>query len=260
MLRLKARSFFQKINQSKKDKQYYYAAFNSSIRIEINNFLKKILKLTEESNRGTTVRMHTSDNDGLVKRLIEDNAPENLKHNQISIFQHLKFTRKYLWKDMKSRSSGYRMGIFVVMISTAFLVLLGSLSELIPLLMINLSEVQMSENDFAIQSSSISGDDVLLSTLINYTNINNKLSNITEIEGCAGRWFFPVKVGISERGNAADLQLRSVAIMLNSTHEQLIGLGRKIQLPILKEGEVWLTKSLSEILGASSGMITIILN
>ena len=200
--------------------------------------------------------MHTSDPKDLISGLLE----KETQHTQLSHvgpLQHLKFAYQYLRKDVESRPNGYKIGIFTVMISAAFLVLLGSLSELIPLIMINLAEVQISENDFAIQSAGISGGDPLFMSLLNYTEINSKLTGIEEIEGCAGRWYFQVKASNPGNIQTETTKLRSVAIMLNSTHEQLIGLGRKLQLPTLNEGEIWLTQSLADMLGIFGGMVVI---
>jgi hypothetical protein len=88
---------------------------------------------------------------------------------------------------------------------------------------------------------------------LNLYEIKNKLANLSFIEGISPRWFILGKASHTSNETNISNEFRTNILILDSSEENNIGLGRELNLPELKLYECYISKTLANALKVKSG-------
>ena len=185
----------------------------------------------------------------------------------------------YLKSDLIKKQRDFKIGLLSVFLVVFFLTLLLNAIQLAPCIFIKIGEKQSGETDLILtpylkhqnvetkksgfDSFFYNKEDSLYSNISNITNLNflnyyeikEKLSNLSFIEGISPRWFFLGKA--SNNNNNTDknesIEFKTNIIILDSSIENNIGLGRTLNLPELKVSECYISNTLSNALKVKPG-------
>ena len=183
----------------------------------------------------------------------------------------------YLKYDLIKKQRDFKIGLISIFLVVFFLTLLFNAIQLIPCIFIKLSEEQNSEIDLILTpylkhkniESKTSGFDSfffnketslysnttnsnLKINFLNYYEIKEKLSNLSFIEGISPRWFFIGKAVNNNNDKNESIEFNTNIIVLDSSMENNIGIGRELNLPELKVNECYISNTLSNALKVNS--------
>ena len=169
----------------------------------------------------------------------------------------------YLHSDLFKKQRSFKIGLISIFLVVFFIGLLINIIQLSPNIFLRLSEESIGEADFifapslgqkdvqntlssyeslVINNQHVSNINVFSTKLINFTELKDKLKNISFIRGLAPRWILQSNT-TSVSGNNSYWAVSNI-IILDSKLENQQGMGRKLHLPILKKGEAYISDSI----------------
>lgn len=174
----------------------------------------------------------------------------------------------YIVSDISKKPRSYRIGVFTVTITVAFVILIYNILDIAPAIFLKLSEDQVGESDFVFRAKasfniSESADEFMYSGLatresapvissffVNTTKMQESVQNSTYYEGLTPRWIF-----LADLANATnpDLKTPGIVFVIDSRNEINIGLGRDFSKTILGYREAFITHSTLRYLGIQAG-------
>lgn len=174
----------------------------------------------------------------------------------------LKVSAHYIVNDARRHPRSWLIGLFTIMLVVCFLALLQNAIQRSPYIFLRLAELTVGEMDVLMtressnttaMSSSASASNAaggaasaLDQLFLNHTHVAERTASLYSVEGTSPRWILPVVV--SNKYVPAN-SLRAVALMVDTLHEQEIGIGRGFYHRPLGEGEAHVTSALLRILG-----------
>ena len=187
---------------------------------------------------------------------------------------------KYLKSDLIKKQRSFKIGLVSVFLVVFFLTLLLNAIQLCPSIFIKLSEEQNSEIDLLLTpyltrknvDIKKSGFDTLIYNKISLTNalttnykinfnflnfyeIKEKLENIPFIEGLSPRWIIQGKASNKNEKKKIFSEFLTNIIILDSSIENNIGIGRSLNLPTLQKNECYISTTLGNALKLDIGDI-----
>ena len=181
----------------------------------------------------------------------------------------------YLKSDLIKKQRDFKIGLISVFLVVFFLALLLNGIQLTPTIFIKLSEEQQSEIDLILtpdlnknMESKKSNFDLYFyhkkkiiynTSNFNLTNfhflnlyeIKKKLANLSFIEGMSPRWFIFGKV--SNKNKNISNEFKTNILIIDSSAENDIGIGRLLNLPELKLNECYISQTLANALKVKEG-------
>ena len=181
----------------------------------------------------------------------------------------------YLKSDLIKNQSSFRIGLISIFLVVFFLTLIFNVIQLSPCIFIKLSEEQNGEIDLILtpylQSQNVQTKKSIFEanfynkskiTYSNISNINNstifnhlnfydikkKLSNLSFIEGFAPRWVIKGKASYNNNEKNISNEFSTNILILDSSLEKDIGLGRQINFAELNMGECYISETLKNAL------------
>lgn len=194
---------------------------------------------------------------------------------------NIKVSIYYLKSDIIKKQRDFKIGLFAVFLVVFFLTMLLNCIQFSSTIFIKLSEERESEIDIILspnfehqnverkknifdsnfikkKSISISNTtDFNLNNLnfLNLYEIKEKLSDLPFIEGMSPRWFIFGTTSDKNKGNEISNEFKTSILILDSSTENDIGIGRSLNLPELRLNECYISKTLSNALKVKPGDI-----
>ena len=192
---------------------------------------------------------------------------------------NLSIASYYLKSDLIKKQRDFKIGIFAVFLVVFFLTILLNAIQYSATIFIKLSEESNSEIDFILTSSlqnqnvetkkssfdtyfykkktitysNTSNYNLSNLNFLNLYEIKNKLANLSFIESISPRWFILGKASHTSNETNISNEFRTNILILDSSEENNIGLGRELNLPELKLYECYISKTLANALKVKSG-------
>ena len=192
---------------------------------------------------------------------------------------NLSIASYYLKSDLIKKQRDFKIGIFAVFLVVFFLTILLNAIQYSVTIFIKLSEENNSEIDFILTSSlqnqnvetkkssfdkyfykkktitysNTSNYNLSNLNFLNLYEIKNKLANLSFIEGISPRWFILGKASHTNNETNISNEFKTNILILDSSEENNIGLGRELNLPELKLYECYISKTLANALKVKSG-------
>ena len=166
----------------------------------------------------------------------------------------MRLATNYILADLNRRPKNYLIGIFAVFVVACFTSLLGAVSQITSLFLINISENAVGDYDFMMYPNYDSLHLENYSAFLNYTDIREKLSNVSSIRGLSPRLYSSMTVMNHENHS---IQANAFGIFEDSRIENEIGLGRRQDFEVLEKNEVLVTQSLIDTLKPKDGRLRI---
>ena len=203
---------------------------------------------------------------------------KNIYNNFIS---NLKVSIYYLKSDLIKKQRDFKIGLLAVFLVVFFSTLLLNAIQYSSTIFVKLSEEEESEIDLILspnvmnkeveakksifESNFYSKKQITFSNSSNYTfsnlnfldlyEIKEKLANLSFIEGISPRWFIFGKASDKNKGNYISNEFKTSILVLDSFSENIIGIGRALNLPELKINECYISSTLSNALKVKPGDI-----
>ena len=187
----------------------------------------------------------------------------------------------YLKSDLIKRQRDFKIGLIAIFLVVFFLTLLFNAIQMSSCIFITLSEQQNGEIDLVLtpnlqnkntemRTNSFNNliynkETSLYSNLsanlnqtnfLNFNEIRKKLSNLSFIEGFSPRWYFFGKASkkFKEKQNSKNsIEFNTNIVILDSSIENDIGIGRNLDLPELKKNECYISETLNNALKVNTG-------
>ena len=192
-----------------------------------------------------------------------------------NFFNYFKVVFFYLKSDLIKRQRDFKIGLIAIFLVIFFLTLLFNAIQMSSCIFITLSEQQNGEidlvltpnNNIEMRTNSFNNliynkETSLYSNLtahLNQTNfldfneIRKKLSNLSFIEGFSPRWYFFGKASKKFEGKQNSIEFNTNIVILDSSIENDIGIGRNLDLPELKKNECYISETLNNALKVNTG-------
>ena len=185
----------------------------------------------------------------------------------------------YLKSDLIKKQRDFKIGLFAVFLVVFFLTILLNAIQYSATIFIKLSEENNSEIDLILTSSlqnqnvetkksifdtyfyqkktitysNTSNYNLSNLNFLNFYEIKEKLANLSFIEGISPRWFILGKASHTNKETKDSNEFNTNILILDSSKENNIGLGRTLNLPELKLYECYISKTLADALKVKSG-------
>ena len=192
-------------------------------------------------------------------------------------YDNFKIILFYLKSDLIKRQRDFKIGLISIFLVVFFLTLLFNAIQMSSSIFIKLSEQENGEMDLILtpylksknletkansfdkffydKESSLSSNISMNYTKTNFLNfheIRRKLSNLSFIEGLSPRWYFMGKASKKGKQKNESIEFNTNIIMLDSSMENDIGIGRNLNLPELKMNQCYISETLSNALKVKS--------
>jgi hypothetical protein len=171
---------------------------------------------------------------------------------------------KYIFSDIRKKPRAYKIGIFTVTITVAFVVIIYNILYSAPVVFMKLAEDQVGETDIvfhALDTSKVSegGDQFAYGThskrrlpsyqkwpFVNVTDLQRQTEGSSYYKGFSPRWF-----GLGNFVNPKDERTEApgVVVVIDSAQEVKLGLGRHFSKTVIGHKEAIVTRSTLRYLG-----------
>ena len=189
-------------------------------------------------------------------------------------------TINYLKSDLIKKQRAFKIGLVSIFMVVFFLTLLFNAIELVPSIFIKLSEEQSGEIDLILTPYLTSQNvetkkscfdsffynktettpqpnntnfDLSKLNFLNFYEIQEKLINLSFIEGVSPRWIITGQASNKNETKKIHSQFRTNIFILDSSIENNIGIGRELNLPELEEMECYISTTLGDALKIQNG-------
>ena len=186
----------------------------------------------------------------------------------------------YLKSDLIKRQRDFKIGLISIFLVVFFLTLLLNAIQISSCIFLSISEQQTSEIDLILtpylknnnvenkkssfdtfiykQKTTIlpkrsNYDNYEIPNFLNFYEIKQKLANLSFIEGLAPRWYFKGKASKKDKLKNDLIEFNTNILILDSSLENKIGIGRNLYLPELKMNECYISDTLYNALKANPG-------
>ena len=194
-----------------------------------------------------------------------------------NFISNLKVAIYYLKFDLIKKQRDFKIGLIAVFLVVFFITLLLNAIQYTPTIFIKLTEETQSEIDLILTpdlSSNLKSEEsnfdsyfyqkkkiVYNTSKFNFTNfhflnlydIKEKLSNLSFIEGITPRWLILGKT--SNINENISNEFKTNILILDSSIENDIGVGRSLNVPELKKNECYISRTLASALKVKEGDI-----
>ena len=198
-----------------------------------------------------------------------------------NFFNYFKVVFFYLKSDLIKRQRDFKIGLIAIFLVVFFLTLIFNAIQMSSCIFITLSEKQKGEIDLVLTPNSqniitekmtnsfnnliYNKETSLYSNLtanlnqtnfLNFNEIRKKLSHLTFIEGFSPRWYFfgSASKKYKEKQNSKNsIEFNTNIVILDSSIENDIGIGRNLDLPELKKNECYISETLNNALKVNTG-------
>ncbi|CAK88800.1 unnamed protein product (macronuclear) [Paramecium tetraurelia] len=178
---------------------------------------------------------------------IDDTQSQQYFQEQTKSNVSLRLIINYIFADIAKRPRSFKIGLFTTYIVITFLGLLQCVVQLSPLIFLQLDESATGDTDLLYLP--MAAENTSNYRLINMTDLHQHTSQVSEFLDVSPRWMFMCnlgKIGVEQ-------QFRAYFLILDSQLEQSIGIGRRTDVDIINNNEVYVSETGLRGLNASKG-------
>ncbi|CAD8107345.1 unnamed protein product [Paramecium sonneborni] len=178
---------------------------------------------------------------------IDDTLSQQYFQEQTNSKISLRVIINYIFADIAKRPRSFKIGLFTTYIVITFLGLLQCVVQLSPLIFLQLDETSIGDTDLLYLPQA--AENTSNYRLINMSNLHKYTSQVSEFLDISPRWMFMCNLAKKD----VEQKFRAYFLILDSQLEQSIGIGRRLDVDIITNNQVYVSHTGLRGLNASKG-------